>query len=253
MSVEMESMWGAMKGLHYERTLQQLKNQLQATQSSSEAMVLALDTVVRAAHAVAGTMWIYDKYNDGHIHPKAVYGGGNLGNVSLLPGEGIAGQVIKSGEAIIVADCQKDSRWAGRVDEKTNFRTESMICTPLTMDDLTFGCIQIINKNDGLIFDEDDILLVVNLSAAIGILFRENGFLDHYRKSQEEELGARRAVTFMQVLGVTSPQEMEYQLRRINEFSMLGSRQQSEVLQLMKQLQPYFAPKRKRGGFFRLG
>lgn len=253
MSVEMESMWGAMKDVHYERTLQKLKKQLQTAQSSTEALVLSLDTVVNAAHAVAGTLWIYDKFTDGRIRPKAVFGGGDLGDISLLPGEGIAGQVIKSGQAVIVVDCQKDIRWADRVDEKTGFRTETMICTPLRMDDLTFGCIQIINKTDGLSFDDGDLSLVSSLSDATTQLFHENGFISQFIRGQEAEAGARQAVTFMQVFGANSVQELDYQLRRLNEFSMLGAAQQDEVLQLAKKLYPYFAPKRKRGGLFRRG
>ncbi len=252
MSVEMESMWGAMKGVHYERTLQKLRKQLQTAQSVSEALVLSLDTVVNAAHAVAGTFWVYDKYTDGRIRPKAVFGGGDLGGISLLPGEGIAGQVIKSGEYVIVADCQKDPRWAGRVDGKTGFRTESMICAPLQVDDMTFGCIQIINKTDGLKFDESDLKLMLNLSQATALLFRENGFLDNYRENQDTERSSRRAISFMQIFGASSTQELEYQLRRLNEFSALGASQQGEVMQLAKKLYPYFAPKKTRG-FFRRG
>lgn len=251
MSVEMESMWGAMKGVHYERTLQKLKKQLQGAQSQSEALVLSLDTVVNAAHAVAGTFWIYDKYKDGRIRPKAVFGGGDLGGISLLPGEGIAGGVIRDGEHVIVEDCQSDPRWAGRVDGKTGFKTESMICTPLAMDDMTFGCIQIINKTDGLNFDESDLQLMINLSNATATLFLENGFLDQYRAGMEEEMQSKKAVTFMQVFGAGSVSEMEYQLRRINEFSMLGANQQAEVLQIVRKIHPYFAPKRRFGGLFR--
>lgn len=60
---------------------------------------------------------------------------------SLLPGEGIAGKVIQTGKSEIISDCQKDPRWAGKADAKTGFRTESMICVPLSLKQIVFGVI----------------------------------------------------------------------------------------------------------------
>ena len=174
---DMESIWGAMKDTHYRRTIDAMENAIRKTDNLEAALTTALDMVVGAVHAQAGTCWFYDQFGDGRIHPRAVYGGGDLGGISLLPGEGIAGQVIASGQAQIIADCQSDPRWAGKVDAKTGFRTESMLCVPLSMEGVVFGCIQIVNRTDRMHFDEKDLEFAENLARAAAGLFLKQGML----------------------------------------------------------------------------
>lgn len=241
MSMEMESMWGAMKSVHYQRVVSQLERSLKNTTKLKDALTAALDTVVAAVHAQAGTFWYYDRYGDGRIHPEAVYGGGDLSGVSLLPGEGIAGQVVDSGKPVIVADCKADPRWAGKVDAKTGFRTESMICVPVTLGTQTFGSIQIINKTDSTCFDEKELEFAQRLAGAAAELLYRQGVLDGV---EAEEAGGRASqITFMQVFGAESSREMEHQLRSVEEFAALRVSEQEEVLRLARELQKYFGLK----------
>ncbi|MGN1415737.1 MAG: ATP-binding cassette domain-containing protein, partial [Oscillospiraceae bacterium] len=89
--------------------------------------------------------------------------------LSLELGEGIAGTVVKEGKSTVVKDCQKDKRWAGRFDEVTGFVTKSMICVPLVNKYEVIGCIQIINKKDGSLYNDDDISLCENLAMLTAI------------------------------------------------------------------------------------
>src|SRR6478736_1935730 len=54
-----------------------------------------------------------------------------LKNVRLKVGEGIAGHVAKYGEKLIVPDVRADGRFAKRIDDVTQWETESIICVPL--------------------------------------------------------------------------------------------------------------------------
>lgn len=247
MSLEMESMWGAMKSVHYQRVIAQLERSLENTTQLEDALTAALDTVVAAVHAQAGTFWYFDRYGDGRIHPKAVYGGGNLSGVSLLPGEGIAGQVVDSGEPVIVADCQSDPRWAGKVDAKTGFRTESMICVPVTLGTRTYGSIQIINKTDSTCFDEKELAFAQRLAGAAAELMHRQGVLGDGETEDPKKRSSQ--VTFLQVFGAGSSREMEHQLRSVEEFASLRISEQEEVLKLARELQKYFGL--KRAGRFR--
>ncbi|MFI3313383.1 MAG: GAF domain-containing protein [Eubacteriales bacterium] len=253
MRAEIENMWDAVKDLHYNRTLQSLRANMRNAQDLQEGLTISLDLMVTASHAVGGTFWVYDKYRDGRIRPKAVYGGADLGGITLMPGEGIAGQVIQQGNAVIVEDCQKDPRWAGRVDGQTGFKTESMICVPLQVEDTIFGCIQIINKTGNVLFDESDLQFAKGFAEYASGLFQENGFLEEYRAGQALERGRSLESTFMQIFGAQSAREMEVHLRRVEDFSRLRASEQREVLDLAKQMYVYFAPKRKSrlGGIFR--
>lgn len=245
MSHEVESLWGAMKDVHYTRTLILLQNSLRDARNLEASLSVSLDTIVEAVHAVSGTFWFYERYRDGRIYPKSVYGGGTLGDISLLPGEGIAGGVIESGEAIIVYDCQNDPRWQGKVDNKTGFKTESMICVPLVSDGNVFGCIQIINKQRDSFFDDSDLEFTKGLAESSSKLFEDNGMLEDYFSGRVREQEAQRAITFMQVMGARNISEMEFELRRIEQFSTLKVKEQDEVLKLARNMFAYFGNSKK--------
>ncbi len=86
MREEMESMWKAMKGSHYQRTIKELEESIRETKDLKEALSAALGKVVESAHAVTGTLWFYERFGSGRIYPLAVYGGADLTGVSLKPG-----------------------------------------------------------------------------------------------------------------------------------------------------------------------
>src|SRR6266481_7046797 len=70
-----------------------------------------------------------------------------LKNVRLRVGEGIAGHVAKYGEKLIVPDVRADQRFAKRIDEMTQWETESIICIPLRSKLRVLGVIQLVNVN----------------------------------------------------------------------------------------------------------
>ncbi len=247
MSTELESMWDAMKGVHYQRTIEQLERSIRNTKRLEEALTAALDTVVEVVHAQAGTFWFYDQFGDGRIRPKAVFGGGDLKGFSLLPGEGIAGKVIQTGRPEIISDCQKDPRWAGKADAKTGFRTESMICVPLSLKQIVFGCIQVINRTDKMLFDERDLAFLEQLAEATADLFRKQGLLDDYLAGVDlGELKGTAEVSFMEIFGAEDEQELERQLRKVEAFSGLRVGEQNDVLRLARQMWTCFGGRRGR-------
>lgn len=240
-------MWDAMKSVHYQRTIEQLERSIRNTKRLEEALTAALDTVVEVVHAQAGTFWFYDQFGDGRIRPKAVFGGGDLKGFSLLPGEGIAGKVIQTGKSEIISDCQKDPRWAGKADAKTGFRTESMICVPLSLKQIVFGCIQVINRTDKLLYDERDLSFLEQLAGATADLFRKQGLLDDYLSGVDlGEAKGPAEISFMQVFSAEEEQEMERQLRKIEAFSGLRVGEQEAVLRLAREMWTHFGGKRGR-------
>ena len=172
MNFETMELWDAMRGVKYRRTLEQLGEMLRKAHGSlNEAIEAALNTACKAVHAEAGTFWFYSRFGDGMIHARAWNGGADLSGIALMPGEGIAGQVIENAKAIMIADCQADSRWAKKADANTGFKTKSMICVPLIAEDLVFGCIQLVNKTDGSLFDEEDLKFEQHLAEEISSQF----------------------------------------------------------------------------------
>lgn len=157
------------KRIDYTQVIWEITKELQEAESLEDALRSALEQVVTAVGAEAGTIWFYNSKGDGKIYPSFWIGGADLTGLSLKSGEGIAGAVVESGETTVVKDCQKDERWAGRFDEKTGFVTKSMICVPLVNKYEVIGCIQIINKKDGSLYDNEDVKICEDLAMLTAI------------------------------------------------------------------------------------
>ena len=79
----------------------------------------------------------------------------NLPPVRLKKGAGIAGWVAESGEPVIINDAYSDQRFYSKIDNRSGFRTDSMICIPLQVNERVIGVMQAINKQDGNFHDND--------------------------------------------------------------------------------------------------
>jgi diguanylate cyclase (GGDEF)-like protein len=94
-----------------------------------------------------------------------------LKDVRIKMGQGIAGWVAQHGEIVIVPDTSKDTRFFGKVDEKTKMETRSIVAVPVRFRDTCLGVIELINcvGPDG--FDSRDLKLLEALSdfAAIAL------------------------------------------------------------------------------------
>lgn len=94
-----------------------------------------------------------------------------LKDVRVKVGQGIAGWVAQHGEVVIVPDTAKDTRFFGKVDEKTKMETRSIVAVPVKFRESCLGVIELINciGPDG--FDPRDLKLLEALSdfAAIAL------------------------------------------------------------------------------------
>jgi diguanylate cyclase (GGDEF)-like protein len=94
-----------------------------------------------------------------------------LKDVRIKVGQGLAGWVAQSGEAVVVPDTSKDSRFFGQVDEKTKVATRSIVAVPVRFRDQCLGVVELINcvGPDG--FSQRDLALLEALAdyAAIAI------------------------------------------------------------------------------------
>lgn len=258
MGMEMQSIWESMKGSHYERTIAALENEIEKAGNLNEALSIALNRVVKAAHAVAGSFWFYDRFGDGRIHPRATYGGTDLGDFTLAPGEGIAGEVIAHNKSTIVQDCQSDPRWAGKADERTGFTTRTMICVPLHYQQYTFGCIQIINKTDDLLFDDTDLLFVENLASHTSYLFAAQHMLDGYSEIADTVAAREHPVdepTFTQLFSMESFADVEEALLKLEKVNTLSETNQKNVLRMSREIWKIFSAqepqKKQKSGFWK--
>jgi len=70
--------------------------------------------------------------------------------------EGIAGYSANHNEIIKIDNAYKDSRFDRRIDQKTGFKTKSILCIPLiSLNGEVLGVVEAINKKSGVFTDED--------------------------------------------------------------------------------------------------
>lgn len=81
-------------------------------------------------------------------------------------GEGIAGYVAQTAQPVIIANAQLDQRFSVRVDVAFNFRTRSVLASPIVHDNEVKGVIQLLNKQNRQEFNQSDLMLL-NLVAQL--------------------------------------------------------------------------------------
>ena len=89
------------------------------------------------------------------------------GRQTLPVGQGIAGYVAQTGEAVLINDVDKDPRWDGSYDKTSGFRTRSMICVPVKFHGNILGVMEVINKKQGD-FTSRDLRILEVLAAQTG-------------------------------------------------------------------------------------
>ncbi len=101
--------------------------------------------------------------------------GRDVSSFRLKIGEGVAGWVAQTGKPAIVNDVERDPRFTGRVDSRTQFATRSILCAPLVSRGRTIGVLEILNKLGGR-FTRADLALVLTLVEPCAIAI-ENAIL----------------------------------------------------------------------------
>ena len=111
--------------------------------------------------------------------------------------EGVMGKAIQQKKCIRVGNVRKDTREIAEfyfdLDNKTNFSTNSVLCSPLIAANECIGVIQCLNKKtNSALFEEDDRKLLETLSAPAALAIRNakmaKELIDKNRMQKEIEL-----------------------------------------------------------------
>lgn len=93
-----------------------------------------------------------------------------FGSIRLKVGQGIAGQVAKTGKTIRIKDAYEDKRFSGETDAQTGYHTRSILAAPLRNHvGRIIGVIQALNKRSGEPFTKDDESLLEALATQAAV------------------------------------------------------------------------------------
>jgi PAS domain S-box-containing protein len=165
---------------------------LTATLDLDKVVVQLLNAVTETIGAQASSVWLWDPERPGWLICQAAFDSGesySLANISLSPGQGIAGWVAETGKSVIVSKATQDQRFSPHIDSRIGFQTVSLLAVPLKLRETVLGVVEVVNKHSGE-FDQDDQALVETLAASAAIAL-DNARLIEALRQQADELKQR--------------------------------------------------------------
>src|SRR5579862_1523473 len=171
--------------------VRELGRVLGATLDLDRLLVVLLEKVTELLDAERATIFLRGASGD---LTSTVAQGGTIAPIKLRSGEGIAGWVAQSGETVNIPDAYADPRFAKDVDQRSGFRTRSILCMP--MPDHTgkiVGVIQVLNKR-ARPFDADDEALLATVAAHAGISVENSKLYESVVQKNTALLGAQESL-----------------------------------------------------------
>ena len=115
-------------------------------------------TVAGVFEAAAASIALRDPAT-GELIIVAAWGVGarEVVGVRLVPGMGLAGDVVQSGEGTAVPHCREDPRFAQRIARSLGYVPNTMLVVPLELDDEVVGALSVLDRRDGSPYGPPDI------------------------------------------------------------------------------------------------
>jgi signal transduction histidine kinase len=147
----------------------------------------AIESATRLLGTEAGSVLLIDRDNwelffDVSLGEK----GDALKGIRLPPGSGVAGWVAEHGIPQLVKDVTKDERFYRILDDAFGFTTREIACVPIAIKGRTLGVLEVVNKFQGELVDDDlEILQALGNQVAVAL---ENARLHQENCRQYEEM-----------------------------------------------------------------
>ena len=169
--------------------------------------------------------------------------GAALRQIRLPLGRGIAGWVAQNREALLVPDAYEDPRFNRDADKMSGFRTRSILCVPLMMQERILGVVQVLNPKfkDSFVEKDQDTFTSFADNAAIAI---ESARLYEEIKQRAEELREalerERWLTLQRdKLGKYVPKSVVQEIERDREQALASATKMIECTILFSDIQGF--------------
>jgi HD-GYP domain-containing protein (c-di-GMP phosphodiesterase class II) len=130
--------------------------ELAGTLDLERVLHLALEKVEQLCRAETSSIWELDEVR-GDLFFRIVRGRAapTIRDLRVPLGQGIVGEVARSGRAEVVQDVTADRRWRG--DATTGFITRALLSVPLVARGRVVGVLQVLNPTERATFSPDDL------------------------------------------------------------------------------------------------
>lgn len=107
--------------------------------------------------------------------------------IRIAEDKGIAGEVNMSKKHLIINDAYSDSRFNKEIDRKTGYHTRNILTVALiNQKQEGIGVFQVINKQDGKDFEQEDVDLLSHLGFYAGSVIENAQLYEKLKKSHED-------------------------------------------------------------------
>ena len=203
-----ETMVGLRARLRRSEMLLKLTQQVAAIDDLDQLLATIIELTANETDAERGSLFLNDP-GSGELCSRVAQGTFNR-EIRLLNTEGIAGAVFHSGKGEIVHDAYADPRFNRDIDDKTGFRTKSILCAAIkTARGEVIGVVQTLNKRKGH-FTTDDLALLEAMAQQAASALQSTQYIERMKKTRQQEM------EFLDLIAdITSSLELSVLLRRV--------------------------------------
>lgn len=203
-----ETLAGLRARLRRAEMLIRLTQRVAAIDNLDELLATLVEVTANETDAERGSLFLNDPAT-GELYSRVAQGTFNR-EIRLLNTEGIAGAVFQRGEGLIVHDAYADPRFNRDVDEKTGFRTKSILCAPIrTARGEVIGVVQTLNRRTGR-FGLEDLALLETMATQAAAALQSTQFIERMKRTRQQEM------EFLDLVAdITSSLELSVLLRRV--------------------------------------
>ena len=166
--------------------LLELSRKVAALETLDEVLQTLVEITTRELGAERGTLFLNDPASN-ELYSRVAQG--NLSReIRILNNSGISGHVFQTGEGVIIHDAYADERFNRSVDERTGFKTRSILCVPInTIKGECIGVAQTLNKIEGQ-FSEHDLELLQSMTTQAAVALQSAQFIEQVGRTRTQEM-----------------------------------------------------------------
>ncbi len=170
-----------------------------------------VDRIAEAMEADRGTLYLVDR-GKGEVFSRAAHLP-ELEEIRLRLGQGVAGHVAATGEVVNVPTAKGDERFFAGVDERTGYRTESMLAAPMRdRQGAIIGVLQLLNRRGGAFSAADEETLAA-LAAQAALAVEATTLYAELNRAPAEALDpVPLSDRFNRIVGESEPMRQAYRL-----------------------------------------
>jgi HD-GYP domain-containing protein (c-di-GMP phosphodiesterase class II) len=142
-----------------------------------------MDYALSITRSEAGSLLLADKDNGDKLTFKIVSGekASDLIGTSVEKGKGITGMVFQTGEPVRIHEAYKNKLFNPEVDEKTGFKTYSLLCVPLKTKQGVIGVLELLNKMNKHPYRQRDEEIIIYLAEQAAMAIIKTRFVEDQR------------------------------------------------------------------------